>query len=71
MPVLFVGHGKPMNTILDNEITYKWHEVGSNLPDTQAFVVISAHWLINETYITGAPNQPIIYYIYGFPNESY
>jgi 4,5-DOPA dioxygenase extradiol len=71
MPVLFVGHGNPMNAILDNEITRNWHKVGANLPEPQAFVVISAHWMTYGTHITDAPTQPIIYDMYGFPDELY
>ncbi|HRF28378.1 MAG TPA: class III extradiol ring-cleavage dioxygenase [Candidatus Saccharibacteria bacterium] len=71
MPVLFVGHGNPMNAILDNDITRHWAEVGKSLPQPQAFVVISAHWLTRGTKITDAPTQPIIYDMYGFPDELY
>ncbi len=71
MPVLFVGHGNPMNAILDNEITKNWKKVGENLPEPQAFVVISAHWITNGTHVTDAPTQPLIYDMYGFPEELY
>lgn len=71
MPVLFIGHGNPMNALLDNEITRTWGSVGENLPEAQAFVVISAHWLTNGTRITDAPKQKIIYDFYGFPEELY
>lgn len=71
MPVLFVGHGNPMNAILDNDITRMWSKVGCNLPDAQAIVVISAHWLTNGTHVTDAPKQRIIYDFYGFPEELY
>ena len=71
MPVLFVGHGNPMNAILDNEITRNWAKIGSQLPDPQAFVVISAHWMTNGTRVTGPPKQQIIYDMYGFPGELY
>ena len=71
MPVLFVGHGNPMNAILDNSITQNWKIVGQNLPEPQAFVVISAHWMTNGTHITDAPTQPLIYDMYGFPDELY
>lgn len=71
MPVLFVGHGNPMNAILDNDITRTWHKVGEGLPAPQAFVVISAHWLTKGTHVTDAPTQPIIYDMYGFPEELY
>ena len=71
MPVLFVGHGNPMNAILDNQITQKWSSVGTGLSGYQAIVVISAHWLTKGTHITDAPKQPIIYDMYGFPPELY
>ena len=71
MPVLFVGHGNPMNAILDNDITRNWARIGANLPDPQAFVIISAHWLTQGTRVTDAPKQPIIYDMYGFPDELY
>lgn len=71
MPVLFVGHGNPMNALLDNDITRTWSKVGSNLPRAQAIVVISAHWLTYGTRITDAPKQEIIYDFGGFPDELY
>jgi 4,5-DOPA dioxygenase extradiol len=71
MPVIFVGHGNPMNAVLDNDITRTWSSVGNSLPDAQAIVVISAHWLTNGTHITDAPKQQIIYDFYGFPDELY
>lgn len=71
MPVLFVGHGNPMNAILDNDITRTWGKVGTNLPPAQAIVVMSAHWFTDGTRITDAPTQRIIYDFYGFPDELY
>ena len=71
MPVLFVGHGNPMHAILENNITEQWQMVGSNLPEAQVIVVISAHWQTRGTHITDAPKQPIIYDMYGFPDELY
>ena len=72
MPVLFVGHGTPMNAISDNVFTREWNRVGATLPDAQAIVVISAHWLTpGSTRITDAPTNPIIYDFGGFPDELY
>jgi 4,5-DOPA dioxygenase extradiol len=71
MPVLFVGHGNPMNAVYDNEITQTWQKVGHRLPPAQAIVVISAHWLTKGTHITDAPKQKIIYDMYNFPKELY
>lgn len=72
MPVLFVGHGNPMNAISDNSFTREWVRVGAQLPAAQAIVVISAHWLTpGGTHITDAPRNPVIYDFGGFPDELY
>lgn len=70
MPVMFVGHGNPMHAISDNAYTRTWHELGQQLPEAQAIVVVSAHWLTpGQTHITDAPKNPIIYDFGGFPDE--
>ncbi len=70
MPVLFVGHGNPMNALRDNPFTRTWSNVGQGLPTPQAIVVISAHWLTpGSTHITDAPRNRVIYDFGGFPDE--
>jgi len=71
MPVIFVGHGNPMNAISDNSFTRSWGRVGKALPKPQAIVVISAHWLTDGTSITDAPKNRVIYDFYGFPDQLY
>ncbi len=44
MPVLFIGHGTPLNVIEDNEFSNKWKELGRILPCPKAILCISAHW---------------------------
>ena len=44
MPVLFVGHGSPMNIIADNTYTSSMQDLGRTLPRPAAVLVISAHW---------------------------
>ena len=44
MPVLFVGHGSPMNAIEDNEFSQTWQQLGTSLPRPQAILCVSAHW---------------------------
>ena len=44
MPVLFIGHGSPMNIIADNSYTLSMQELGRTLPKPSAVLVISAHW---------------------------
>jgi len=45
MPVLFVGHGNPMNAITDNRYSQSWKTIGEQLPVPNAILCISAHWL--------------------------
>ncbi len=72
MPVLFVGHGNPMNAISDNAFTRSWAQLGTELPDAQAIVVVSAHWLTpGSTHITDAPRNRVIHDFGGFPDELY
>src|SRR5580658_4260048 len=52
MPVLFIGHGNPMNAITDNEFHKKWQELGKTLPRPQAILSISAHWTTDGTKVT-------------------
>lgn len=67
MPVLFIGHGSPMNAIEDNEFSQRWQKMGQEIPQPKAVVVISAHWLTKGTFVT-AMNQPkTIHDFGGFP----
>lgn len=67
MPVLFIGHGSPMNAIEDNEFSQRWYKMGQEIPQPKAVVVISAHWLTKGTFVT-AMNQPkTIHDFGGFP----
>ncbi len=67
MPVLFVGHGSPMNAIESNEFTKKWQQLGQTLPKPQAILCISAHWETEGTFVTSMPNPKTIHDFGGFP----
>lgn len=71
MPLLFIGHGSPMNIILDNGYTRSLKRLGSLLPKPKAILVVSAHWLTKGSFITFAKEPNIIYDFYGFPKELY
>ncbi|MGK4568675.1 4,5-DOPA dioxygenase extradiol [Flavobacterium sp. 3HN19-14] len=66
-PVLFIGHGSPMNGIEDNEFSQTWAKFGKEIPKPKAVLVISAHWLTNGTGITAMPNPKTIHDFGGFP----
>ena len=67
MPVLFIGHGSPMNAIEDNEFSRSWHKLGKSLPRPQAILSNSAHWLTNVTKVTTMAHPKTIHDFGGFP----
>jgi len=67
MPVLFVGHGNPMNAILDNQFSRKWQELGKELPRPKAILSVSAHWLTRGTHVTAMKMPKTIHDFGGFP----
>lgn len=71
MPVLFIGHGSPMNAVLNNEYTQAISKEAQNIPRPEAILVISAHWETNGTFITSSDSPEQIYDFYGFPEELY
>jgi 4,5-DOPA dioxygenase extradiol len=71
MPVLFIGHGSPMNIISDNAFTRSLAALGKSLPRPKAIMVVSAHWLTDGTLVTCTDNPRMIYDFYGFPEELY
>lgn len=70
MPLVFLGHGNPMNAIEDNVYSRGWAELGRTLPRPQAILVVSAHWMTRGTTLVDVSAVPrIIHDFYGFPQE--
>jgi len=67
MPVLFLGHGSPMNAIEENQFVSGFREVAKKLPQPTAILCISAHWETNGTYVTAMPQPRTIHDFGGFP----
>lgn len=69
MPVLFLGHGSPMNAIEENEFVKGFRKIGNEIVKPNAILCISAHWETKGTYITAMPNPRTIHDFGGFPQE--
>lgn len=70
-PVLFLGHGNPMNAIEENEFVEGWRATALNLPEPKAIICVSAHWETQGTKITAMPNPKTIHDFGGFPRALY
>jgi 4,5-DOPA dioxygenase extradiol len=67
IPVLFIGHGNPMNAIEENQFVAGFRKIGQTLPEIQAILVVSAHWLTKGTSVTAMQNPRTIHDFGGFP----
>ncbi len=67
MPVLFIGHGSPMNGIEDNPFSASWAKLAQEIPAPKAVLCISAHWLTQGTAITAMEKPETIHDFGGFP----
>lgn len=69
MPVLFLGHGSPMNAIEENEFVQGFRKIGSTLPRPRAILCVSAHWETRGTFVTAMEKPMTIHDFGGFPKE--
>jgi 4,5-DOPA dioxygenase extradiol len=69
MPVLFIGHGSPMNGIENNPFSESWKNLAKEIPVPKAVIVVSAHWFTQGTHITAMDFPETIHDFGGFPQE--
>ena len=67
MPVLFLGHGSPMNAIEENQFVTGFRDLAKTLPQPNAILCISAHWFTNGTKVTAMEMPRTIHDFGGFP----
>ena len=72
MPIIFIGHGSPMNAIESNIYTESWKKIWENIEKPRAILMFSAHWITEwHTRISSNEHPEMIYDMYGFPPELY
>lgn len=71
MPVVFVGHGSPINAIEENQYVEGWRDIASSIPRPKAILSISAHWETQGIAVTAITHPQTIHDFGGFPSELY
>jgi len=69
LPVVFVGHGSPMNALEHNRYTEAWAALGAAVPAPRAVLAISAHWYTNASAVTAMDTPRTIHDFFGFPDR--
>jgi 4,5-DOPA dioxygenase extradiol len=70
LPAVFLGHGNPMNALLENSWTRAWSALGATLvPRPRAVLAVSAHWYVAGSAVTAMPAPRTIHDFGGFPRE--
>ena len=69
LPVIFFGHGNPMNAVQNNRYTQGWRRIGKQIRKPKAILSISAHWFVPGTGVTISTAPKTIHDFGGFPRS--
>lgn len=69
MPLVFFGHGNPMNALERNSFSEGWARIGAAVPKPATILSISAHWYTRKTGVTVLPAPQTIHDFGNFPDE--
>jgi 4,5-DOPA dioxygenase extradiol len=71
MPMVFTGHGSPMNAVEENRFSKGWEALGRELPRPKAILAVSSHWVTDGVRLSPAEKPRMVYDMYGFPEALY
>ena len=71
MPLLFIGHGNPMNALANNDFTKHLATLGQTLPTPKKIIMVSAHWMTKGVQLQASEKPKMIHDFYGFPQALY
>ena len=61
MPVVFLGHGSPMNAVEDSAFSEGWKKIAADIPVPKAILMVSAHWMTEGSFVNDSASPKMVY----------